>query len=138
MFGAAAYFQGRPIRGAGVKDIYWLRPEGTEMTDETWAESGVRCLGMLLPGTAADLTNDEGLPSPDDSLLLLVNSAEQGVTFTLPEVMGRRYWELALDTAKPEANPGSESYMPGGGYELAERSLAMLINPRDGHRGGQA
>ena len=131
------YFQGRPIRTAGVKDIYWLRPDGEEMTDENWFDPEVRCLGMLLPGPAADLTDEEGLPSPDDTLLLLVNAAETDVSFTLPDAVGRRYWELDLDSAKPNANPGSESYMPGGVYEMVGRSLALLINPRNGHRAGR-
>jgi isoamylase len=126
------YFQGRPIRRAGVKDIYWLRPDGEEMTDADWFDPEVRCLGMLLPGPAADLTDEEGLPAPDDTLLLLVNASEEGVSFRLPEAVGRRYWELTLDSAKPEANPASESYMPGGAYELTGRSLTLLINPRDG------
>ena len=132
------YFQGRPIRRAGVKDIYWLRSDGEEMTDADWFNPEVRCLGMLLPGPAADLTDEEGLPSPDDTLLLLVNAAEDDCSFTLPEVVGRRYWELALDSAKPEANPSAESFMPGGAYDLTGRSLALLINPRNGQRGGQA
>jgi glycogen operon protein len=130
------YFQGRPIRRAGVKDIYWLRSNGEEMNDEAWFDAEARCLGMLLPGPAADLTDEEGLPSPDDTLLLLVNAAAEDCSFTLPDVVGRRYWELALDSAKPDANPGSESYMPGGAYELIGRSLALFINPRNGHRAG--
>jgi glycogen operon protein len=131
------YFQGRPIRRAGVKDIYWLRSNGEEMNDEAWFDAEARCLGMLLPGPAADLTDEEGLPSPDDTLLLLVNAAEDDCSFTLPSVVGRRYWELALDSAKPEANPSAESFMPGGAYEITGRSLALLINPRDGERGGR-
>jgi glycogen operon protein len=130
------YFQGRPIRRAGVKDIYWLRPDGEEMEDENWFDPEVRCLGMLLPSPAADLTNEEGLPSTDDTLFLLINAADREVTFTLPEVAGRRYWELALDSAKPNANPGSESYIPGGIYVLAARSLALLVNPRNVQRNG--
>jgi isoamylase len=131
------YFQGRAIRRAGVKDIYWLRPDAEEMEDETWFDAEVRCLGMLLPGPAADLTDEEGLPSIDDTLLLLVNASEEEISFTLPDVVGRRYWELALDSAKPNANPGSESYMPGGAYKIVGRSLALLINPRNGSRAGQ-
>jgi isoamylase len=131
------YFQGRSIRRAGVKDIYWLRPDGEEMTDVEWSETDSHCLGMLLPSPAADLTDEEGLPATDDTLLLLLNAGEDDVSFTLPEAMGRRYWELALDSAKPDANPGSESYMPHGEYRLLGRSLALLVNPRDGERSGR-
>ena len=30
------FFQGRSIKGAGIKDILWLRPDGREMPDEEW------------------------------------------------------------------------------------------------------
>src|SRR5262249_36547418 len=42
------FFQGRPIRGSDVKDITWLSPDGTEMTEEDWAAGWQRCFGMRL------------------------------------------------------------------------------------------
>jgi pullulanase/glycogen debranching enzyme len=40
------FFQGRPIRGTDIRDIWWLESNGQEMTDESWDSSFVRCLGV--------------------------------------------------------------------------------------------
>ena len=48
------YFQGRSIRGGGVKDVAWLAPDGREMNDEAWNADFVRSLGMLLSGNAIE------------------------------------------------------------------------------------
>ncbi len=42
------FFQGRAIKGVGVKDILWLMPDGREMTDEEWGQEFARSLGVLL------------------------------------------------------------------------------------------
>src|SRR5205823_355533 len=44
------FFQGRSIKGAGIKDIHWLMPNGHEMTDEEWNKESARCLGVFLSG----------------------------------------------------------------------------------------
>ena len=44
------FFQGRAIKGAGVKDILWLNPDGNEMTDEEWGQESARSLGVFLAG----------------------------------------------------------------------------------------
>ena len=33
VFRSRHFFQGRAIHGTDIKDIYWLRPDGTEMLD---------------------------------------------------------------------------------------------------------
>ena len=125
------YFKGSALRGAGVKDIYWLQPDGNEMTDAAWRNPEVRAMGVLLPGFAADFTDSQGNRVMDDTLLLLVNSSEEAKKFVLPATAGRRHWEMALDSSKPNANPASESYPPGVAYDLGPRTLALLINPRE-------
>jgi glycogen operon protein len=79
------YFQGRSIRGGDVKDVAWLAPDGREMTDETWNADSVRSIGMLLPGTAIEETNEHGEPVTGDTLLILLNAHSDKVPFTLPE-----------------------------------------------------
>jgi glycogen operon protein len=63
------YFQGRSIRGAGVKDIYWLDPKGHEMTDEAWNTSLVRSLGVLMVGDAIDDVDERGRQVTGDTVL---------------------------------------------------------------------
>ena len=48
VFQRRRFFQGRRIHGSAVKDLSWLRPDGSEMTDEEWNNWHSRCLGLLL------------------------------------------------------------------------------------------
>jgi isoamylase len=125
------YFRGSPVRGAEIKDIYWLQPDASEMTDAAWSDPDVRTIGVMLPGAAVDLVDQAGNHFVDDSLLILINASDREKRFVLPATAGRRHWEMALDSSKPNANPASESYPSGGEYDMAARSLALLINPRD-------
>jgi len=50
VFRRGEFFQGRPIRASGVKDIMWLSPDGREMGPEAWRQSHARCLGVYLAG----------------------------------------------------------------------------------------
>jgi hypothetical protein len=88
----------------------------------------------MLPGTAADVLDDAARSVVDDTLLLLINASEKEQRFIMPATAGRRHWEMAIDSSKPNANPASESYAPGGDYDLAPHSLALLVNPRDPSR----
>ncbi|HEX6030033.1 MAG TPA: glycogen debranching protein GlgX [Tepidiformaceae bacterium] len=120
------FFRGRPIRGFGTRDITWLRADGREMRDADWGRQDVHCLGMYLPGAAADMYDDAGQPVIDDSLVLLFNNAERTVPFRLPVPPGEQRWALALDTARPEKEEGWEWYRGGRRYALAPRSMAVL------------
>jgi glycogen operon protein len=117
------YFQGRAIRGAGVKDISWLQPDGTEMTDEAWNE-GNQALGVYIAGAATDLLDVRGDPLTDDNMLVILNGRDEDVTFTLP-VLGRRRggWRVALDSARPREQSAP---IRGGAYTVAGRSIAVL------------
>src|SRR6266853_1283774 len=66
------YFQGRGIRGGGVKDVAWLAPDGREMNDEAWNADFVRSLGMLLAGDAIEEMDERGRPVTGDTLLVLL------------------------------------------------------------------
>ena len=54
------FFQGRPIHGGEIKDLYWLKPDGTEMSDADWNTTHARCIGMVLPGDQITETGEEG------------------------------------------------------------------------------
>jgi len=120
------YFQGRAIRGAGVKDISWLQPDGTEMTDEAWDE-GDQALGVYIAGASTDLLDVRGDPLTDENMLLILNGRDEDVLFTLP-VHGRRRggWRVALDSARPREQ---STPVRGGTYTVASRSIAVLAQP---------
>ncbi|HYW37102.1 MAG TPA: hypothetical protein VE957_03235 [Terriglobales bacterium] len=52
------FFQGRPIKGANVKDVLWVNPGGNEISEDEWRDPSVRCLGMFLSGQGLDETDE--------------------------------------------------------------------------------
>jgi isoamylase len=118
------FFQGRPIRGTGVKDIIWLRPDGQEMSDEDWDASWARCIGVFLAGELADEVDAKGDPLVDNSLIILLNSSPDSIKFKMPGIQGK--WKVALDTrsAVPGADP--KGVNPGETIEVMGRSVVLL------------
>ncbi len=126
VFRRPKFFQGRKIRGSDVKDIMWFNPGGTEMNDDEWQSSFVKCLGMLLSGKTMDVRSEQGEPIVDDTFLILFNANHESQRFTLP---GRVdvHWDMLVDTVEdlgfvePVRN-----YQAGQALKLAERSLCVL------------
>jgi isoamylase len=91
------FFQDRKIRGSVVRDISWYGTDGTEVSDDAWSSYN-KSICLLLNGHTLDITDDEGAPVSDDSFLILVNAAEEGVEYTLPEPPNKTPWRQVLDT----------------------------------------
>ena len=118
------YFQGRRIRGGGVKDVAWLSPDGQEMTDEAWNAEGSKSLGMLLAGDAIEESDEVGETIVGESLLVLLNAHAEQVPFTLPALEADQLWQRVTDTADPDA--AERALKPGGQYPLRGQSLAVF------------
>jgi glycogen operon protein len=118
------FFQGRAIRGSGVKDISWFGPDGSEITDEAWDDAVAGCLGMRLAGDTIDDVDERGQPITGDTLLMLLNAGPAAAAFPLPPHKDGQRWELVFDTARPDAPPGP---VPAAEpYPLRERSVVVL------------
>jgi len=120
------YFQGRPIRGGGVKDIIWVRADGGEMTDEEWGAGWHRALGLRLNGDAFEIQNEQGQRVSDDTLLLLLNAHHEPVQFTLPAFVPEAKWAVVCDTARPKLEPEKEVVPGQEPVTLEARSLVVL------------
>lgn len=99
------FFQDREIRKKGdgslvrvVKDVAWFNPDGYEVSDEAWNAEWSRAIALLLNGQTLQVSNDDGEWIIDDSFLLLVNAAHEGVEFTLPSSPSGRPWNQVIDT----------------------------------------
>jgi isoamylase len=119
------FFQGRSIKGAGVKDILWLRPDGREMTDEEWKEESARCLGVFLAGEGLDEHDDRGQTITDQSFLLLMNAHHEEILFVLPPIAAGKEWVRLIDTSC-QANSNRPQYGLTESYSLQARSLVLL------------
>ena len=129
IFRRPKFFQGREVRGAGVKDIMWLNPAGREMGDEEWGTHFVKTLGVLLCGDVLDVRDWRGQPVTDDTFLMLLNAAHEPVEFVLPDQAAQR-WAAVLDTSdergfldpRPEHAAGEKLALAGRSFMLLCRS----------------
>jgi isoamylase len=123
------YFEGLFLPGADIKDLTWFKLDGTEIVDEQWADPETRTMAMRLAGEAIDEREAEGGRISDHTLLVLLNSYHQALTFTLPESGGEDgcVWELVMNTeqAAPPA-PSGHLHPVGATYALAPRALALF------------
>jgi isoamylase len=123
------FFQGRPIRGGGVKDILWLNPDGREMSDAEWEQEHPRGLGIYLAGDALDEVDGRGRPIRDDNLLLLVNSHHENVDFVLPKCRHGAQWRVIVDTFSADSAAALRLFGEPR-FPLLPRSLALLVEDR--------
>ncbi len=124
------FFQGRFIHGAGVKDIHWLKPDGSEMSDQEWNLQHAPCLGVYLIGAAIGETDMRGRRIEDDDCLLLFNAHHQAISFTLPTPPRDAAWTALLDTGRPNGLALRKRHKAGQSFPLMARSFALLILPR--------
>ncbi|HEY3162244.1 MAG TPA: glycogen debranching protein GlgX [Vicinamibacterales bacterium] len=124
------YFHGRAIRGAEVKDIYWLDPSGREMTDFAWNAPFVRSLGVLMVGNAIDDIDERGQLVSGDTLLILLNAHFESVPFVLPAAEEGHEWGRIFDTFDP--HPMEARFHGGTKYALQGRTVVLFT--LDKHR----
>jgi isoamylase len=121
------YFQGRHIKGANVKDILWLRPDGEEMTDKEWSMYQARCLGLLLHGDAIEEHDERGNRIHDNTFLFLLNANETPIAFRMPRHVGIARWGVEIDTCYVLGKrPDRRTFNNSESYPLQGRSIALL------------
>ncbi len=130
VFRRRSFFQDRSIRGDGVRDIVWLDPNGSEMTEQQWRESYARTLGVFLSGRALNEQNERGQIVIDSDFLLLVNAHHEQVDFDIPMQPADARWVLRFDTADPAGFEIAKRVLrPGDTYAVQGRALALLEFP---------
>lgn len=127
----------------GMRDLSWLSPDGSVLSNEHWADAGMRSFGMLLDGSArASAIARRG---QDATVLLLFNGRHGGAEFTLPALPGRaeaadavwsRRFDTALDQQAVVAMAREQRYVVSGrsvvalaaaGSKAAAESLKQLL-----------
>jgi isoamylase len=119
------FLTGEDRAGSGLPDAWWFRLDGRRMTQHDWS-TGAHRLGLFLNGEGITAPGPEGERVEDSSFLLLFNAAGEDACFTLP---GRRFgaeWTLVLDTADPDADPGSRTLRAQAPTDVTARSLVLL------------
>ena len=101
VFRRRRWFVGRALHGSGARDIAWLKPDGSEMTEEDWTNGFARTLGVFLNGKAIPTPDPRGEPIVDDSFYILFNAHHESIGFQLPGVSIGKRWVKILDTSHP-------------------------------------
>lgn len=126
LFRRRYFFNGRAIRGGEIKDVIWLNPDASEMSDVDWSQPFSRCLGVHFVGDSLFETDGRGRCLIDDNLLLLINAHHEDIAFTLPKFDGHSSWEVLLDTVDNTGTPESFHYAVGQSYPVHGRALVLL------------
>ncbi len=121
---------GRPIRGADIKDVVWVRPDGNEMTDKDWNSSWIRCIGMLLAGEVPNEITENGEPLIYDTLLIILNSHWDKLSFLLPATSTNAKWEVIIDSSTQDITAGNRIVDAGEPIEIPGRSTTLLRQSR--------
>ncbi len=122
VFRRRRWFQGRPLRG--TPDIVWLKPDGTEMSEQDWNAGHATSIGIFLNGDGITSPDPRGQHIHDDSFLLIFNSHHEPVEWRVSGRWGGS-WELLLDTAAGHpAKPGGEPVKRN--IVLTDRSVVLL------------
>ncbi len=111
------FLHGIPDPDTGLKDVHWLKPDGTEIGPDEWEDPARRELGVVL-----------GSDAPDGRMLLiLLNSGESEAWFRLPE-LGVDSWSPILDTGTKTGKPDSFGHTreAGGTFVVGFRSLILF------------
>jgi glycogen operon protein len=123
VFRRESFLTGKEVRGSGLPDVWWFRPDGRRMTQKDWLRPDAHTLGVFLNGDEIQGVTPHGEPVRDDSFLLLFNAYADEITFTLPTRRFGARWIVELATG--EGAPSDR--VPARAQVTVEgRSLVLL------------
>jgi isoamylase len=129
VFSRPRFFRGEVLSEAGVKDITWFIPSGTEATDEDWKNPLARSFGYVLSGAAGEFFTPGGRRDIDESFLVMLNAYDGDLEFRIPELATAMAWEPLVDTRQSSGRAkDSRRYAPGEVYPLAGHSFVLFVN----------
>jgi glycogen operon protein len=119
------FFAGQVGRGQRRKDVVWLDDDGVEMTEAEWDDESRRSLAMLLNGDEIPDHTPDGRQIRGDTLLVILHSHHQDMSWKLPRGWGDR-WEVLVDTAAVEAQGPPRVIEAAQALRVTSRSVVVL------------
>ena len=113
---------GDEIRGSGLPDVLWLRPDGDPMGGEDWERDDARVLAVLLNGEEIPTHDRDGNPIEVASLVIIFNGHHDPVEFALSEAL-EHHWKAEPATA---GDPPHDQLDAGGTVTAEGRSVTVL------------
>jgi len=126
VFRRSEFLSGREVRGSGLPDVWWFRPDGRRMAQRDWQRLDARALGVFLNGAEIPTLDPRGEEIWDDSFLCMFNAHYEPITFLLPTRRFGVRWAHELSTFEPEVQPGEREYAARQPVEVESRSLLLL------------
>jgi isoamylase len=126
VFRRAEFLTGREVRGSGLPDVWWFRPDGRRMTQRDWQRVDARALGVFLNGAEIPSRDPHGSEIWDDSFLCLFNAHYEAIEFLLPTRRFGVRWAHELSTFEPGLTTGEREYAARQAVTVEPRSLLLL------------
>jgi isoamylase len=124
VFRRERFLTGKELRGSGLPDVWWFRPDGRKMTQRDWQRGDAHTLGVFLNGREIPSQTQRGEPVVDDSFLLLFNAYFEPVTFTLPTRRFGSRWLVELSTHGSPAE--GAVFAARATAEVPDRAMLLL------------
>ncbi len=78
------FFRGVIIPGTSIKDVIWVKHDGSEMKDRDWQSGKTMAIGVILTAMGMDRIFEP--PVLYDNLMLIFNPGMQAVDFHIPKM----------------------------------------------------
>jgi isoamylase len=124
-FSRRKWFQGKPIKGAEVKDIVWFLPDGSEMTEEHWNQSFAKSLAIYLDGRDLQLVDSKGEKIVDGTFYIIFNAHYEPIDFKLPDEIYCDKWIKILDT-NTNTIDNQEEYKSNDVLQVNGRTVVII------------
>lgn len=128
VFSRKNWFKGKPVRKAGLTDIAWFKPDGSEMTEDDWTNGFAKSLGIFLYGDGLRTVDQDNKPIVDDSFYLIFNAHFEAIEFKLPSEKYGKKWKKVFDTCDGQLEE-QKDLKPGEIIKAGERSFILLQAP---------
>jgi isoamylase len=71
------------------------------MTAEEWSDPSARSVALFIDGSTDPDEGPDGRPMVDDDFFVLLNAWWEPLTFTVPDDLESRHWDIACDSFDP-------------------------------------
>ena len=125
VFRRRRFFDGRPVgrRAAGLPDIAWFAPDGSEMTGEDWGSGFAKSVAVYLNGHGIPDLDARGRRVTDDSFVLCFNAHYQPIGFALPPKGFGPTWVPVINTGSTTTD---DAVKAGTTVTVDARSVLVL------------
>jgi glycogen operon protein len=96
-----AFRRRRYYTGKAASDLRWFTTSGAEMTAEEWSDPSARSVALFIDGSMDPDEGPDGTPIIDDDFFVLLNAWWGPLTFTVPDDLRNRRWDIACDSFDP-------------------------------------